>query len=41
MQLGGDLLDLESNFMVLLEAGVFLQTGHSCLGTLNCPFLMV
>jgi hypothetical protein len=37
----GDPPDLGSNFMVLSGASVFLQTCHSCLGTLNCPFLVV
>lgn len=30
-----------SNFMGLSGTSVFLQTGHGCLGTLNCPSLMV
>lgn len=43
MQLEKDLFDLGRNnlFRYLSEASVFLQTGHSCLGTLNCPSLMV
>ena len=36
----GDSSDLGSNFMVLSGTSVLLQTGQSCLGTLNCPSLM-
>ena len=37
----GNSSDLGSNFMVLSGTSVFLQTGHSCLGTLNCLFPIV
>jgi hypothetical protein len=37
----GDSSDLGSNFMVLSGTSVFIQTGHSCLGTLNRPSIVV